>query len=682
MQGAALNSRIRIPLIVAALVASMLTLAGPASSEVAAWNGALNHALGANESVGTWTEVAPGTIVYSVRSDGQRAGLWRTDFAGNAVQLSDISGAVNYPPNHSHAVFVADPNDDRDWELYSVAVDGSGTELLVSGIGSNEDILSDRGSIAFAADSSAVIYQKRDSGGDYALWSVSIQGGTPSRLSRSGPAYGNTSSAFEVTPDGAHLIYSIYFEAGGGETYRVPVGGGQSIKLTNVPFFYGVSPDSQHLIFRTTDRLRARRIAGSGAVNLSGSISAAVIGRIEISPDSGFVVYSIKSGHHYDLYGTPMTGGTGNKLTPAMDSDIGSFSIAGDGSKVLYVAMAAQRDGDELYLVDPDGGNRTRLVAVTTKGHDIASASFSPDTTRVIYSYVGIPESSLSYARLYSIPVGGGTAVELSGDLISKSGFRYWSDGADRIVYVGYADPIAGTGHEAPRRIFTTSLTTGGPTLISRHTAGDAGANFGRVALDGTTVIYHAEAFANDRTELFLAPLTPPLCDGKVPTIAGSRFADTITGTSGPDVIVGLAGNDTIAGKGGRDTICGGTGSDTIRGGKGYDRLFGDAGRDTIWGAKGRDLIKGGNGVDVIFGGPHADWLYGGSNADTIHGDGGADRVRGDNGADTLTGGADNDRIWGKRGSDDLDGGLGDDTCNGGPDTDTAADCETIVDVP
>jgi hypothetical protein len=183
-------------------------------------------------------------------------------------------------------------------------------------------------------------------------------------------------------------------------------------------------------------------------------------------------------------------------------------------------------------------------------------------------------------------------------------------------------------------------------------------------------------ATATDRTtgdtsefsECFQAG-TPNDCDGETAEIIGFDGKDYIIGTSGNDVILGFDGADEIWGEDGTDTICGQKGGDTIYGGL-HD-----------------DVLIGATGDDIIFGGDNNDTIRGGDQVDEIHGDDGIDDLEGNDQADTLDGGPGDDDLKGGKGGDDLDGADNDDTCNGNtPDSgmvvDTAANCETVTNVP
>jgi Ca2+-binding RTX toxin-like protein len=161
---------------------------------------------------------------------------------------------------------------------------------------------------------------------------------------------------------------------------------------------------------------------------------------------------------------------------------------------------------------------------------------------------------------------------------------------------------------------------------------------------------------------------SPGRCAGLRPTVVGTTGPDNLVGTPGSDVMVGLGGDDTISGLGGYDVICGGPGDDFVIGDTGTDVLYGDAGNDQLSGGDDSDALYGGAGKDRLLGGAAPDYLRGGD----------AD--------DALFGGDHNDQLYGDVGDDALDGegstGSPGNYCRGGAGTDTAARCQTVLEVP
>jgi Ca2+-binding RTX toxin-like protein len=202
-------------------------------------------------------------------------------------------------------------------------------------------------------------------------------------------------------------------------------------------------------------------------------------------------------------------------------------------------------------------------------------------------------------------------------------------------------------------------------------------------------------------------------------TCLGSPVTDhvvlgqTFVGDSSSEVIIGTVERDDIDGGGGNDKICSLAGIDRVHGGTGDDQILGGSNRDTTFGDSGADVLHDGDAGDIARGGTGNDTLlilF--SGAGTFFGEDGNDRLqaategttgttasmRGGPGNDTilgsggndlfLSGGANSDTIHGSTGNDRMFCDLpeeppsGADFADGGPGIDTAASCETTVNVP
>ena len=94
------------------------------------------------------------------------------------------------------------------------------------------------------------------------------------------------------------------------------------------------------------------------------------------------------------------------------------------------------------------------------------------------------------------------------------------------------------------------------------------------------------------------------------------------------------------------------------------------------------NTIHGDGNNNTLNGTANRECIYGYGGNDTIDGYAGDDRLYGGDGTDTLYGDSGNDCLWGEGGNDHLDGESGDDFCDGGTGTDSAANCETVINVP
>jgi Ca2+-binding RTX toxin-like protein len=130
-------------------------------------------------------------------------------------------------------------------------------------------------------------------------------------------------------------------------------------------------------------------------------------------------------------------------------------------------------------------------------------------------------------------------------------------------------------------------------------------------------------------------------------TLAAFAAANTVPATRADDLSQAVTANAL------RPAACAAlnltgivVGSGSFNGTNGNDLILGSAGADTIGARQGTDCILGGSGNDVI---------------------------QGNQGNDVILAGD---------GNDQMAGGNGTDVCNGEGGTDTAATCETILNVP
>jgi Ca2+-binding RTX toxin-like protein len=136
----------------------------------------------------------------------------------------------------------------------------------------------------------------------------------------------------------------------------------------------------------------------------------------------------------------------------------------------------------------------------------------------------------------------------------------------------------------------------------------------------------------------------------------GAADAFTVNGTAGVDVF-------SIAGSGGSVSF--------LSFGLAATLAHAEPANDTL-------TVNGSSGADLF----SASGLAATSLGLTLNGGNENDILVGSSGADTLNGDAGNDDITAGDGNDTIDGGANTDECDGGAGIDTAANCETVVNVP
>lgn len=623
----------------------------------------LNHALPPTDDVVDYKLTSDGTrVLYRARNVASGpVRLWSVPLAGGTPV--DVSGTIvtgdvgeyQITPDDGRVVFLAQGHTAETTELYSRAVDGSGSRVRLNDPITAPDQVLDR--LVISPDSSRVVFRIFDDSAElFQLYSASVA--SPGDVVVNGAliAGGNVDGDdFVVTPNSQHVVYLADQDTNDVfELYRAPItGGGTSIKLSGtVSAAPGVtekstymSPDGQYVVFRISAsgilQLYSARVDGTGSrVRLNPTLipGGQVDGSIFITPNSQRVVYLADQDTDdlFELYSVPIGGGTSVKIS---------------GPSQLNVVDHDDSTGDTI-LITPDSSRA--VFKATTLGGD---------------------------AGLYSAPVAGGSAVLLSDPLIAGHIFDNFKVTPDSglAIYIAAQRPAA-DGGDLLFEIWRVPTAGGSVERLNGELAGGNG-DVQKFVVSPTSghVVYSADETTDNVTEVYQVALGVT-CGGKLATIIIETAGTTTNGTSGPDVIVGTNGADTINGLGGRDTICGNGGPDIINGGSAGDTIFGGSGRDTINGGTGPDVIEGGSagdtingngGRDTISGGSGADTIDGGGKADTIFGNGGRDVIRGGKAGDTISGGPKADTIDGNSGRDTIDGNKGPDTLRGGSGRDT-----------
>ncbi len=159
---------------------------------------------------------------------------------------------------------------------------------------------------------------------------------------------------------------------------------------------------------------------------------------LDLSPNGETIVFDLLG----DLYTIPVTGGTARRITSGSGFD-GQPRFAPDGASIVFVS---DRSGSEnLYLVDPDGGN----VRPLTTGRN--QAYISPDWT----------------------PDGSYVVVSKQRDL-----WLFHRDGGDGLRLTGREEAPTGRGAaNAPANFMGASVTPDGRYIYAGARTGAAGYN-------------------------------------------------------------------------------------------------------------------------------------------------------------------------------------------------------------
>ena len=275
-------------------------------------------------------------FTYDFSPDGKRLLFQRGagPLLGSAPNLASVSLEENiYTPHDSryvyeleisldfkHAVYVKKAERYRSYyDFFAVPLDGGDPVLLGSpGYESGFDK-----PFAISPDGSRVVFRvDEETSGVNELYSISITGGTPTKLHERLNADRHVLSGMQISPDSSRVVYvSDQDQDNLFELFSTPITGGPNTKLN--------SP-----------------LVQSGDVK-----------RWQISPDGSHVIYLAdqESDGQEELYWVAITGGQPTKLneTVAPGGDVSQWEFSPDGSCVIY------RADDELYTAPLPGIPRT-----------------------------------------------------------------------------------------------------------------------------------------------------------------------------------------------------------------------------------------------------------------------------------------------------------------------------------
>jgi hypothetical protein len=391
----------------------------------------------------------------------------------------------------------------------------------------------------------------------------------PIKLNPPLPAGGEVSSSrFAFTADSQFVIYVADQEVDNrAELYRVPVGGGQSVKL-NPPLVAGgnvtdfkLDPDSGRVIYvadqETNEVFELWSIAGTGGglFKLSGPfVAGGDIGLFKIDPLSDRAVYTAdqETDGKYELYSVRVTGGTPVKLNPpialAGGGDSGLYSdwdVNPVVPVVVFIAREAGAPGGRVYMMPTAGGVPPTLLSFSLLSTQrIRSVRISPAGDRVVFAVTtSLGGQNSTLGNLYSNLIGGGGAAnvtETADPLFGTNDYQILPDGS-RVVYTfqnnaagpvrlesatllgvraplyvpGASDPAVGFFRFSPDSDWVMYQTAGDFLARRLYTVPPTGGNatnhgiseFSLILPDSSRLLYRRAAGPNNESDLFSAQI-------------------------------------------------------------------------------------------------------------------------------------------------------------------------------
>lgn len=175
-----------------------------------------------NRDVSSFDWTADGRIVYEAKS-GEGSDIWivgANDTSPKHLTSDWFNRTPSVSQEGSHIVFMRGEQAERDAHIWRMDLDGGNKRALTKGVGESNPCIS--------ADGQWIVY-KADVSGSSALWKISIDGGTPVRLT-------DHASDFPViSPDGKTIACA--YQPDGSSTTKValiPFEGGQPLKLFDI----------------------------------------------------------------------------------------------------------------------------------------------------------------------------------------------------------------------------------------------------------------------------------------------------------------------------------------------------------------------------------------------------------------------------------------------------------------
>lgn len=304
------------------------------------------------------------------------------------------------------------------------------------------------------------------------------------------------------------------------ELFSVPAAGGESVRL-NGPMVNG--GDVQKIVVRADggrvlyladqdidEKLELYSVAPSGGTPVKlnpamNDLSDVLPDGVSFSPDGNRVIFQIdhRPDMRVELYSVSSLGGAATPLNPSLpaggDVTRGSQRFSPNGARVLYHADQNADEVFEIFSVPSGGGTSVRLNGPLVTFGDVKAAGlqFSPDSTRVLYTADQFIDEMF---ELFSVPSAGGTAVKLSGDMVTGG------DVVDDAVFSPDSSRIL---FRADRRVdevvelFSTSSAGGVPTLLNPPMVQNGDVIRATFTPDGSEVVYLADQDVDEVFELY-----------------------------------------------------------------------------------------------------------------------------------------------------------------------------------
>jgi Tol biopolymer transport system component len=272
---------------------------------------------------------------------------------------------------------------------------------------------------------------------DDGIFAMPREGGTPRRLTPSGPQEGHEwLAAFAISPDGQTLAYTNEF-SDGFAIFTVPTGGGEPELLVEVdPEGCGCevpewSPDGTELAYATEKGLYVIPAIGGEPRKLAHMDLTWEEWNVRWSPDGKFIAaFGYNPKDENDVYVVPAAGGELRKLSP--DDEDGEYKEGlewhPDSKRLTYHMSLYKSQTRQVYL---DGRPSSLLVDAPDMWDYVGL--WAPDGRRFFFAGSAPTENGYAWGIYAYDEVSG--EITLASDHVAQLSLPHWSSDGKTMVW-------------------------------------------------------------------------------------------------------------------------------------------------------------------------------------------------------------------------------------------------------
>lgn len=397
----------------------------------------------------------------------------------------------------------------------------------------------DRQSIAYIAD--------QETEDRFELYVVALDGSGVVKINAPFANAAGDVKRMQWSPDSSQLAYDadaeldeiteIYLADSDGSNHRkISADTGNGSFMVSLPTW---SPDGRYVLQYVQSPLRSfiavdvydTQAGNSGSTRITAP-DTNTLREVRWSPDSSHVAYSanLEVFGANDLYTVAPDGSGLLKVSgPQLAAGgVNRFAWAPDGTRLAYWGEQNVDDQDDLFVVAPDGSGLTQVNGPLPADRDIIRAVWSPDSAQLAYMADDIEDNVF---RLFTAAADGSNAqpVSLSPDGTGNAFAFRWAPDGQRLAYLGFVDDVATHGVFAVNGDGTDAAMLNDPIApMGRASFAISTDFFSPWSPDGTMFAYSITTVANGDYDLFIAAadgsnnvrvLHPPTANAKLPAL-------------------------------------------------------------------------------------------------------------------------------------------------------------------